>query len=77
VALFPERDTRVQIPSITPTGEVMHLMLDIETMGNKANAAIASIGAVAFDPDAQDTLASRRTRSTWHGPMELPSITSS
>jgi exodeoxyribonuclease VIII len=58
VALFPERDTRVQIPSITPTGEVMHLMLDIETMGNKANAAIASIGAVAFDPDAQDTLAS-------------------
>lgn len=28
-----------------------HLMVDLETMGNKANAPIVSIGAVFFDPD--------------------------
>jgi len=27
----------------------MHIMLDIETMGNKSDAAIIAIGAVAFD----------------------------
>ena len=27
-----------------------HLMIDLETMGNKPNAAIVSIGAVFFDP---------------------------
>ncbi|EPJ3763097.1 3'-5' exonuclease [Providencia manganoxydans] len=27
-----------------------HLMLDLETMSNKSNAAIVSIGAVAFEP---------------------------
>lgn len=27
-----------------------HLMLDLETMSNKGNAAIVSIGAVAFEP---------------------------
>ena len=26
-----------------------HLMLDLETMGNKSNAALLSIGAVEFD----------------------------
>lgn len=28
-----------------------HLMIDLETMGNKPNAAIVSIGAVFFEPD--------------------------
>jgi oligoribonuclease (3'-5' exoribonuclease) len=28
-----------------------HVMLDLETMGFRGNAAIVSIGAVAFDPD--------------------------
>lgn len=28
-----------------------HVMLDLETLGNKSNAAIVSIGAVAFDMD--------------------------
>ncbi|MBK0004878.1 3'-5' exonuclease, partial [Erwinia sp. S38] len=29
-----------------------HLMIDLETMGNKPNAAIVSIGAVFFEPDS-------------------------
>lgn len=28
-----------------------HMMIDIETMGNRANAPVLSIGAVMFDPD--------------------------
>ncbi len=27
-----------------------HLMVDLETMSNKGNAAIVSIGAVTFEP---------------------------
>ncbi|EOX3942318.1 3'-5' exonuclease [Vibrio alginolyticus] len=30
----------------------IHIMLDLETMGNGSNAAIVSIGAVVFDPNA-------------------------
>lgn len=32
-----------------------HVMLDLETMGNKSNAAIVSIGAVEFDINTGDT----------------------
>ncbi len=32
-----------------------HLMIDLETMGNKPNAPIISIGAVFFDPSCGDT----------------------
>lgn len=32
-------------------GTDMHIMLDLETMGTKSNAAIVSIGAVSFDKD--------------------------
>ena len=32
-----------------------HLMIDLETMGNKPNAAIMSIGAVFFEPATGDT----------------------
>lgn len=32
-----------------------HVMLDLETMGNKSNAALISIGAVEFDIDTGET----------------------
>lgn len=35
--------------------ELGHLMLDLETMGNKSNAAIVSIGAVEFDINTGET----------------------
>lgn len=31
----------------------MHIMIDLETMGNRPDAPIIAIGAVAFDPDRQ------------------------
>ncbi|MEN6621457.1 MAG: 3'-5' exonuclease [Smithella sp.] len=33
----------------------MHLMLDLETLGSNSNAAILSIGAVAFNPRVKNT----------------------
>lgn len=32
------------------TKKTKHIMIDLETMGNGSNAAIVSIGAIAFDP---------------------------
>ncbi|MGZ0803231.1 3'-5' exoribonuclease domain-containing protein [Kluyvera ascorbata] len=46
-------------PIINDTGhhndDFRHLMVDLETMGNKSNAPIVSIGAVFFDPNSGNT----------------------
>jgi|AntDeeMinimDraft_5_1070356.scaffolds.fasta_scaffold43649_1 hypothetical protein len=42
------------IPSVMHSA-FPHLMLDIETMGNKSNSAIISIGAVEFDIETGET----------------------
>jgi hypothetical protein len=34
----------------------MDVMIDLETMSSKKNAAVASLGAVVFDPDGEDTV---------------------
>jgi len=41
---------------LSENGEVMkHLMIDLETMGNRPYAPIISIGAVFFDPSSDET----------------------
>ena len=37
-----------------------HLMVDLETMGNGPYAPVISIGAVFFDPNIQDSMATHR-----------------
>ena len=43
--------------------ELKHVMLDIETLGTGTNAAIASIGALTFDPTLGQVMDVRDTRS--------------
>lgn len=40
----------------------LHLMIDIETVSSQTDAAVASIGAVAFEPHGQDSEAGLRSR---------------
>lgn len=43
--------------------ELTHVMLDIETLGTGTNAAIASIGALTFDPKLGQVMDPRDTRA--------------
>jgi DNA polymerase III epsilon subunit-like protein len=40
---------------MTEIKKLGHLMLDLETLGNKSNSAILSIGAVEFDLETGET----------------------
>jgi hypothetical protein len=48
-------------------------MIDIETMGTGPDAAILTIGAVMFDPRAEDTEETLRPESTLFGPITFKS----
>jgi len=45
----------MKITQIVGTKKLGHVMLDLETMGNKSNSAIISIGAVEFDIETGET----------------------
>lgn len=47
----------------TPTTNDAHIMVDIETLGTEADAAVLSIGAVLFNPQELDTWETLKARS--------------
>lgn len=50
----------------------MHVMVDCETLSLRTNAVIVSIGAVAFDPMAEDTVESLKYGGrTLHIPLDM------
>ncbi|MEB6631811.1 3'-5' exonuclease [Kluyvera cryocrescens] len=66
-------------PMINDTGhhndDYRHLMVDLETMGNKSNAPIVSIGAVFFNPNTGNTGAEFYTAVSLESSMLLGGVT--
>lgn len=65
-------------PMINDTGhhndDYRHLMVDLETMGNKSNAPIVSIGAVFFNPNTGNTGAEFYTAVSLESSMLLGGV---
>lgn len=65
-------------PMINDTGhhnaDYRHLMVDLETMGNKSNAPIVSIGAVFFNPNTGNTGAEFYTAVSLESSMVLGGV---
>lgn len=65
-------------PMINDTGhhndDYRHLMVDLETMGNKSNAPIVSIGAVFFNPNTGNTGAEYYTAVSLESSMLLGGV---
>lgn len=51
-----------------------HCMIDIETLNNRPDSAITSVGAVMFDPDTGELGASFYMRVDWASAMEYGTV---
>lgn len=52
---------------------MLHLMIDLETMSTEPNAAVVAIGAVLFDPYAEDTTESLQNSPQYYATISLES----